>query len=1355
MALLSIQERSGGSESSNAVVSFDNGPLYPITISNPFSDEEEQELEWYFEEHLEFPFTNKVRAQNAARSITTYGENLFKQVFGDNDVYAEYRALLIGGLSGLQIEIEGSPTFHALHWEAIKDPRFEQPLALQAVMIRKNLHPQALPASARPSPTINLLIVTARPSVERDVGYRTISRPLVESLRNANLAVQVDILRPGTYKALENHLRVTTEQHGEGYYHVIHFDVHGAVLAYEQYESIQPRGVGNSHLYKQYGRNPIQPYEGVKAFLSFEPDANDEDTKKKTDLVEATQLAALLVEHHVPVIILNACQSGKQVGERETSLGSHLVQSGVQLVLAMGYSVTVSAAELLMRTLYQRLFAGDDLTVAIRHARTELANDEERLAYFDQKIELEDWLLPVVYQNRPVTLQPREFTLDERKDWFERKAEQQRYTPPDPTYGFVGRDLDILRIEKHLLTRRNILLVRGMGGAGKTTLLRHLAAWWHTTGFVRRVFSFGYDEKAWTLQQIMTDIAQSLYGPKYYTDFQPLSPAAQQAMLAGRLRSENHLLLLDNLESITGAHLAMGHTLPQTEQKALHSFLADLAKGRTLVLLGSRGSEDWLSKGTFDDNIYELPGLDKQAASTLADRILLKNNAEQYRQHPDLKQMLKLLNGFPLALEVVLANLAHQTPNQVLAALETGDVRLDVDESQQDKNIFEQKTESILRCIDYSHSNLSPEAQFLLLCLAPFTSVIVLGIFDQYTFYLKRQPALATLPIERWVEVVGVAENWGLLRRDPNNPEFVHLQPTLPYFLRSRLTTLQQTEVRRAIETAYCEHYAQYGSILYDLLQSKNPQDRHKGRVLTQLEYENLTTALKLALAAQTRIIEPYTALDGYLDVIYDSQRGLELGQMVLERLQDYPAEQRTDFWKFEVSIVIDSMARHKLQLKDYEASEALYHRALSIYVEEMNADTDDVKKMIADNYHQLGIVAEIQRLWTQAEEYFRKSLQIRIECNDPHAQADSYYQLGVLAQRQHHWLQSGEYYQQALQMYKESGDRYAEADTHYQLSTVAGEGHRWDQVEEHCKRSLQIYGEFNDHYAQAKVFQELGDAAREQHHLTQARDYFQQALQLKINFNDSYSQAGTYFQLGIVAQQQGEWLQAEQYYQQALDIFTEYNDLDDQADAYHQLARLAQEQSQWNQAEQYYQQALNIYVELNDRYKQAKTYLNLGSLAQGQQKWIHAEGYYQQALPIFTEFNDRYGESVTYANLGAVAQEQKQWDLAEHYNRQALPILIELNDHYGQANVYSNLGWIAHEQQQLDQARDYFLQALEIFTAYEAVEAASPALFGLALLWQSSCDPNMLSDIASIFEISIEEVKGLLNFIVTNNPNK
>src|SRR6266700_5372705 len=836
MPLIRIQERPGVPDGSNAIVSFNNGPEYSINISDLFKDKQEQELECYFEEHLEFPFTKKVRAENAVVSIKTYVEELFEQVFGERDIYDEYRDLLKAGLNNLQIEIAGSPGFHALHWEALKDPKLSQPIALQAAMVRKNLRPQIVPASVRTSPTINLLIVTARPSGIRDVGYRTISRPSVEALRNANLRVQVELLRPGTYKALENHLREVTTKHGEGYYHVIHFDVHGAVLTYEQFEHIQKQPKDNPHQFKRYAREEIQPYEDVKAFLSFE--ADNEEQEKKSDLVEASELAGLLVKHHVPITILNACQSGKQVGERETSLGSHLIQAGLQLVLAMGYSVTVSAAELLMSTLYQHLFAGDDLSNAIRHARTELSNNKERRAYFDQKIDLEDWLLPVVYQNQPVTLQPREFNPEERATWFERKAEEKRYTPPDPQYGFVGRDIDILQIEKRLLTKRNILLVRGMGGAGKTTLLLHLAAWWHTTGFVQRVFYFGYDEKAWTLQQIMTSISQNLYGPKYYTDFQPLAPAAQQAMLSQDLRGKNHLLILDNLESITGAHLAIQHTLPPEEQATLRSFLTDLAKGHTLVLLGSRSGEDWLAKGTFDENIYELPGLDPEAATTLADRILERNNVTKYRQDENVRKLIKVLDGFPLALEVVLANLAHQAPSEVLAALQAGDVSIDPKSDSQDK------TESILRCIDYSHSNLSPEAQQLLLCLAPFTSVIDTGVLNNYTNHLRQQPILASLPFERWPEVLQEAQNWGLLSPDPKIPRFLRLQPIFPYFLRNRLHESAQAEVKSAIETAFREHYDQVGNMLNQLLDSKEPQERQVGQLLTSLEYENLVTAL-------------------------------------------------------------------------------------------------------------------------------------------------------------------------------------------------------------------------------------------------------------------------------------------------------------------------------------------------------------------------------------------------------------------------------------------------------------------------------------------------------------------------------
>jgi len=1233
MATIRIQERAGGTHEFQATISFYTGPEYALTINNPFAQEEDDQLAWYFEGYLRFPFTDQVKAREAAGSIARYGESLFKQVFEENhNVYARYKAAVQAGLSTVQFEIAGSPLFHTLHWEALKDPEIRLPLALQATMVRKNLNPSTIEASVRPSPTIKLLIVTARPSGRSDVGYRTISRPLVEALRQANLPVQIDILRPGTYKALEKHLRQTSAQRQEGYYQVIHFDLHGSVLTYEQLQQVQE---ASRHLYNErYGRSDIQPYEGVKAFLAFE---GAEDTQ--VDRVEASELADLLVTHRVSIAILNACQSGKQIGESETSLGSRLMQAGVQLVLAMGYSVTVSAAERLMQTLYQHLFAGEELSAAIRHARTELYNHKARRAYFEQQIDLEDWLLPVVYQNQPVKVQPREFTPGEREAWYERKAEEQRYTPPEPHYGFVGRDLDILEIERRLLLKRNLLLVRGMGGAGKTTLLRHLGAWWHTTGFVERVFYFGYDEKAWTLEQIMMEMAQQLYGPQYYTNFQPLSLAARQAMLAHELRSVHHLLILDNLESITGAELAIQHTLPPDEQARLRSFLADLAKGRTLVLLGSRGGERWLAQGTFEDTVYELPGLDPEAASTLADRILEKHNATKYREDAGFQKLLKLLDGFPLALEVILANLAQQAPGEVLAALQAGDVKLDTPDSQE-------KTESILRCIDYSHSNLSPEAQQLLLCLAPFTLVIWLNPLNYYTEQLRQQPALASLPFERWPEVLREAQNWGLLSPDPDIPSFLRLQPIFPYFLRSRLQEPEQAEVKQAVEHAFREYYRHLGANLYSLLSSQDGQERRVGQLLAGLEYENLVTALTLALTAETSIAGYYDALLHYLVARQNPRRSLALFQAILDRFERYPAEKLAGPLGFEFANVLGNMANRQHELKQYEAAETSYQKILQLVPQLVQLDQEQAKRLQALAYHNLGAVAQEQRQFEQAEEYYQQALQIYSEYNDRYSQTMTYHNLGIIAQEQRQFEQAEQYYQQALRLKIEFNDRYSQAMTYHQLGIVAQEQRQFEQAEQYYQQALRLKIEFNDRYGQASTNHHLGWIAQEQRQFAQAAQCYQQALQLFIEFNDRYSQANTYHNLGIMAQQQRQFEQAEQYYQQALQLKVEFNDHYSQAMTYHSLGMVAQEQHQWEQAAQYYQQALEIYSEYNDRYEQAGTYGQLGILEREREQWAQAREYSLRALEIYVDYQDHENIARVLRNLAHLWQSSNDADL-------------------------------------------------------------------------------------------------------------
>jgi hypothetical protein len=879
MTVIRIREQSRETDGWKAKVIFEGGEEYDIAVHDPFTAKEEQHLEWYFEDYLRFPFIKQVEAGAAGKSITTYGETLFQQVFANPDVYTLYRDCLRAGLQQLQIEIVGHSEFHRLHWEALKDPKFAQPLALQATLVRRNIQPQSLSLTTRPSPTINVLLVTARPFGKRDVGYRTISRPLVEGLRRAGLRVRIDILRPGTYKALENHLRAVTDRYGVGYYHIVHFDVHGSVLTYEQVQQVEEEQWqrANRYLYAPYGRPAVAPYQGRTAFLFLQGEADD-----TADPIQAQAIANLLQSHQVPIAILNACQSGKETGDRESSLGNLLVQAGIQFVLAMGYSVTVSAAELMMRIFYGRLFAMDDLPTAIRNARQELFNGKGRRAYYNQMIDLEDWLLPVVYQNQLPRLSLREFTPDEQNAYYQRDA--GRYPVPQTSYGFVGRDLDILQIEQRLLTRRNILLIQGMGGAGKSTLLHYLGYWWQTTGLIDQVFYFGYDERAWTRQQIMVAIAQKLLPtPLQYAQFQSLPTLdAQQAMLTGMLRSKRHLLILDNLESITGAELAIQHTLPKEEQTDLHHLLTDLAEGETLILLGSRGNEAWLAPGVFDEQIYELHGLDAEAASQLTDLILKRYHKEEYRADADLQQIIKLLDGFPLALEVVLANLAQQTPKEILTALEAGDVALNPGKG-------EAKTENIIRCIDYSHSNLSPDAQQLLACLAPFTSVILQPMLKDYTDILKQQSALKDLPFERWPEVIQQATNWGLLHPDADVPQFLRMQPILPYFLRARLATPEQQTIRTAIETAFYVYYTSLSGSLLGLLISKDPNERQLGQGLTHLEYDNLVTALKIAVALHASTNNIYGTLTKYLDMMQDQRRGLELGQFMLKQLDVYP----------------------------------------------------------------------------------------------------------------------------------------------------------------------------------------------------------------------------------------------------------------------------------------------------------------------------------------------------------------------------------------------------------------------------------------------------------------------------------
>jgi hypothetical protein len=59
-----IEVREDATEPNGAVLRIDGYDL-PVTIASPFDAKQLRELDWCFEEHLRFPFTDQVRARQA------------------------------------------------------------------------------------------------------------------------------------------------------------------------------------------------------------------------------------------------------------------------------------------------------------------------------------------------------------------------------------------------------------------------------------------------------------------------------------------------------------------------------------------------------------------------------------------------------------------------------------------------------------------------------------------------------------------------------------------------------------------------------------------------------------------------------------------------------------------------------------------------------------------------------------------------------------------------------------------------------------------------------------------------------------------------------------------------------------------------------------------------------------------------------------------------------------------------------------------------------------------------------------------------------------------------------------------
>ena len=990
------------------------------------------DLRWYLEQFLDYPFSPHTEvAERIQAALNEWGQQAFTALFDRGRGRDMYRDALRDGLDNLTLKIASDdPYVLAWPWEALQDPQISGALA-QHARIERQLSGQHDPVDLPELPRdgINILLVTARP-YDHDVGYRTLSRPLLDLIRQEQLPARVQVLRPPTFAQLREHLRQRPQ-----HYHIVHFDGHG--------------GYGPNRAANGY---QLQGFQGRLIF---------ETADGAADPIEAATLSALLREHRIPMMVLNACQSAMidaTAQDAFASVAAALLQAGVRSVVAMSYALYVSAARVFLPDFYRRLFAQGNMTEAVRAGRQAMLLQPGRICYRGE-FPLEDWLVPVVYQQDPPDLPFATAAAPETEDRIVLPPEAEQGDHP---YGFIGRDSALLTLERAMRRAPAGILIHGLGGVGKTTLAQGFLAWLADTGGLQaEPFWFSFQDIG-SSDYVFNEMVARLFG----TAAMAADRDVKISHLVQAFKAQPRVIVWDNFESASGIPGADAPPrLPEADRLQLRDFLAQLRGGKTKVIITSRSPEtSWLPPTA----CYRLPlvGLQTEERWTFCHAIVNDLGLRVQRDDPHLVELMELLDGHPLAMRAMLTQLAARSAQALTEQLRS---RLQPDEADD----TQAKLFATLRFVEAS---LPKALQPLLIPLALHERFVHAAILEAMAEAADAGQDRAAID-----QFLSGLEFAGLLAGQGQGVYQIH--PALTGFLRAQPTPDDAAEAdwRRA-----------FVDILGRLADDVAPKLLHEQRPVFDLFGASFHRALTEAEA-------------------------LEMGQ--------------------HGAALAQSLAAYAQNQRDFSQAEQWYRKSLAIVEKQGN------EHGAAITYHQLGMIAEEQRDFSQAEQWYRKSLAIVEKQGNEHGAAITYHQLGRIAEEQRDFSQAEQWYRKSLAIFEKQGNEHGAAITYHQLGMIAQEQRDFSQAEQWYRKSLAIKEKQGNEHGAASTYHQLGMIAQEQRDFSQAEQWYRKSLAIKEKQGNEHGAASTYHQLGNMALVQQDFVQAGQWYIRSIAMFTRYND--------------------------------------------------------------------------------------------------------------------------------------------------------------------------------------------------------------------
>jgi len=1134
----------------------------PGALAWPLDADALEDLRWYLEDYLRAPFgVYEDRGPGVAVRLASWGQAVFGAVFGPGparDAYQRMRARP----AGVQVVFRsGSAPLLGLPWELMRDPARELPLALDAGVagIDRSLPAAELGAAFEVAGggRLRVLMVISRPSGAADVGFRMIARPLLERLEAVRGNVDLVVLRPPTLDALAGTLAEAADA-GEPF-QVVHFDGHG-VLA-----GRRAAGSGAPGMYQDAAA------EGVLVFQAADG---------SRDPVPASRVAQVLGSARVPVVVLNACQSGAVGKQLEAAVATRLLHGGAASVVAMAYSVYAVAAAEFMAAFYERLFAGDTVSAAVTAGRQRLFRHPGRPSPKGD-LPLADWVVPVHYVRRDVRFPGLVTTRPAGAPSLEEALDQLAGAGLGaggvlaPVGVFTGRDGLFYELETAARLQKVVVLC-GPAGTGKTELAKAFGRWWQDTGGVEqpeRVFwhSFEPGLASFGLAGVIAEIGLAVFGP----GFARLDAAQRTGVVERFLRDHRALLIWDNFESVRSVPDPSAATVRLDEAgcQQLRGFLQKLAAGgRSAVLVTSRSDEPWLDDGTGSGPVasaapvmlrrIRVPGLTPEEAAQYAGDLLAPYPAAAPRRADRaFGELMQWLDGHPLSMRLVLPHLGTTDPRVLLAGLHGTAPLPGWDDGQGGR------LTSLSASLGYSYAHLDPADQRLLIAVCLFHDTADAEVLRAFSAVDGVPQRFRGASWETWGEVLDAAAGAGLLTRLGGGMYRIH--PALPAYLAARWHAEEDAGYdgqRAAATRALLSAYAAFG---HWLLRQINSGDA--GLAYTIVGLQQRTIGQLLGYALDTQHWHEAQAIAQPLNLYWDS-RGLDTEAAAwIDRvrlatedadgappgLDSAPGTLWLDFTGWQ--------AYRQLVSGQLDTAERTYREILAMLQAQPASPLQQGRLAVA--YSALGRIAWARGRLDEAADWFARSLAVEEELGDRRGMAATYDELGIVAHDRRRLGEAANWFARSLAIREELGDQPGMAATYHQLGMVAHDRGRLDEAADWFARSLAVEEELGDRLGMAATYHELGIVAHARRRLDEAADWYVRSLIIEEELGHQPGMAVSYHNLGMVARARGRLDEAADWFARSLAIKEELGDRPGMAATYNQLGLLAEGQHRADQA--------------------------------------------------------------------------------------------------------------------------------------------------------------------------------------------